>query len=468
MQNVQSKSRLNLNSPEWVLLIGLMAPTITNGMNHHMFSVALPTIRADFGLAADTAAWVAMVYTLPFMALMPLYGRLADGLGKKRLLLLGMATSILGTLIVLLSPSLAMLSVGRMIQGIGGAGLNVLCIAIIAQLFTNKERGKMMGTWNSAMPLIGFVAPFFAGLLIDSYGWRAIFPFVLIAGLLAYWLIQRNLPELPGNAPPSFLQSFDWVGVTSLTVAVILFFFFTTSRPITGVESLQDIRLFAAFAILFGSFVLWEMRHPRPYVNLRIFRKRTFTLASVIAGLRMFLMNGVSFLIPLYLTDLGNYSASTKGLMLALQAGALFLTSRLGGTLADRWGSRRPVLLSMVGQVLFMGMMAYLPANTPLWVIGIAVTFQGLTIGLSLAALHRGAMEGIAESETGTAAGLYSMIRFAGIVLGTALAGVMLQMGLEEGGLVLDAYQMVYKMFALVAILGVGLAWLPQGEGRDR
>lgn len=446
------------------MLFGLMAPTITNGMNHHMFSVALPTIRGDFGLAADTAAWVAMVYTLPFMALMPLFGRLGDGLGKKRLLLFGVLTSIFGTTLILLSNTLHWLLLGRIIQGVGGAGLNVLCIAIIAQLFVPRERGKMMGTWNSAMPLVGFVAPFFAGLLIDAFGWRSIFPFVLVSGILALWLIRRNLPELEGDAPEGFLTSFDWIGVIGLTAAVILFFFYASSRPITGVEPLRDMRLLVAFIAIFAGFLVWEARHANPYVDLRIFRKRSFTLSSVIAGMRMFLMIGVTFLLPLYLTDVGQYKASTMGLMLALQAGALFLTSRLGGQVADRWGSRRPVLLSFCGQLLFMGFMASIPGGTPLWLIALAVTFQGCAIGLSLAPLHRSAMEGIPTGETGTAAGLYSMIRFAGIVFGTALAGVALQAGLTDSSSVLLAYQNVYKLFALVALVGIGLAWPLQRE----
>lgn len=462
-----NKIVVNLKSPEWIILLGLMAPTVTNGMNHHMFSVALPAIRSDFALSPDTVAWVSMVYSLPFMALMPLYGRLGDGLGKKRLLIFGMSAVLLGTVIILTSTSLPTLMIGRVFQGLGGAGLNVLCIAIIAQLIAPGERGKMLGTWNSAMPLVGFIAPFLAGLLIDNYSWRAIFPLVLVAGIGALMLVRRNIPELSGNAPPGFLRSFDWPGVVSLTLALILFFVFTSSRPITGVEPLRDMRLLAAFVAVLAWFVWWEFHHHDPYVNLKIFRNRSFTLASLIAGLRMLLMTSVSFLMPLYLSDISQRSASVMGLMLALQAGALFMTSRYGGQLADKWGSRRPILISLTGQVLVMLLMAQLPANAPLWIIAIAVAFQGLSVGLSLAPLHRGALQGFDGPQTGTAAGVYSMIRFAGIVLGTSLAGVLLQLRLDGSTPVLDAYQSVFWMYTLAALLALGLAFMLKAEAKQ-
>src|SRR5690606_25307335 len=144
-------------SPEVQLLLGLMAPSFMVGMDHHNFGVALPMIRAYFGLDADMAAWAAMIYNLPFMILMPLYGRLGDGLGKRRLLLIGMVIFLVGTLFVLFSPNLTWFMVGRVIQGIGTAGFVPLSLAIIAQWFAPAERGKMMGTWNSIIPLTGLI-----------------------------------------------------------------------------------------------------------------------------------------------------------------------------------------------------------------------------------------------------------------------------------------------------------------------
>ena len=137
-----------------------------------------------------------MVYTLPFMALMPLYGSLGDGLGKRRLLMLGALIFLTGTLIVFASPSLGWFMVGRAIQGIGTAGFIPLCLAIIAESYAAEERGRMMGTWNSIIPLIGMSVPYFGGLLIDAVSWRAIYPIIFATG------VGFAFSHAPQPAPP--------------------------------------------------------------------------------------------------------------------------------------------------------------------------------------------------------------------------------------------------------------------------
>ena len=112
-------------------------------------------------------AWASMIYNLPFMTLMPLYGRLGDGLGKRRLLLGGMVLFLIGTSIVFAAPNLAWFMTGRIIQGIGTSGFVPLSLAMIAQWFAPAERGKVMGTWNSIIPLSGLIFPYFGGLIAE-------------------------------------------------------------------------------------------------------------------------------------------------------------------------------------------------------------------------------------------------------------------------------------------------------------
>lgn len=435
------------------ILIGLIAPSVMTGMAHHMFGVALPDIRSSFAVSADTAAWVVMAYTLPFIALMPLYGRLGDGLGKRRLLLLGTAIFLAGTGLVMSASTLPLLIIGRAVQGAGTAGFVPLSIAIISERFAVNERGRVMGAWNSAVPLTGLSVPYVAGLLVDRWGWWAIFPPLLVAGVVAFGMIWRNVPARSGGFQYDFVRRFDWTGVLLLSSGLVTLLFYTSSRPITGVPALQDMRLLAICAAFFAALVYWEMRRPQPYVNLRLFANPSFTLTSVVAGLRMFLMSGISFLMPLYLTDIHTASASTVGAVLAVQAGTLFLVSRAGGQVADRWGSRLPTAVSMLGLVGVMVGLALLPVSAPLWILFVAVALHGLIIGLSLAPLHRSAMQGIDEAETGMAAGLYSMIRFAGQILGTALAGVLLQRGLDALLPPLAAYQSVFWLHVAVALV---------------
>ncbi len=466
MTNTASKpSRWSLptidwSSPQTRILIGLMAPSVMVGLDTHMFGVALPTLRASFALDADTTAWASLGYSLPFMALMPLYGRLGDGLGKRRLLLLGTLIFLLGTLLVVTATSFPLFVLGRAVQGIGTAGFVPLSIAIIAQWFEPSERGKIMGAWNSIIPLVGLTVPYFGGLLVDQFGWRAIYPPTLIMGIVAFFIVRTHIPTLAARrVDPQFLRSFDWPGVALLSGALVALLFYTSSRPITGVDGLRDWRLLSLCVLLLAVLIWWEGRRAQPYVNFHIFHNHTFTAASVAAGLRMMLMSSINFLMPLYLTDIHHLNASTIGIALALQAGMLFLMSRTGGQLADRWGSRRPVMLSMGGLLLVMIVFALLPAAAPLWLIFTLTALHGLIIGVSLAPLHRASMHGVAAEESGAAAGLYSMIRFAGGILGVALAGVMLQQSLAGAGSAIDAYQFVFWLYVGVGVVATLVSW---------
>lgn len=464
MQSLSKSLTMRLRSgisPHLAVLIGVMAPSLMVGMDHHMFGVTLPNVRASFGLDADMVAWASMIYSLPFMTLMPLYGRLGDELGKRRLLLFGITVFLIGTAILLLAPTLTWYMIGRATQGIGTAGFVPLSIALIAQWFAPSERGKVMGTWNSIVPLSGLIFPYFGGLLVDAFGWRAIYPMIALVGIVALVVVQYSIPS-PGahQVAPDFLRRFDWLGVGLLSSALVALLFFTSSRPITGVEGLHDWRLLAVCLLLMALFIRRERRRVNPYMNLAVFTNRTFTAASFCAGLRMFIMSSSSFLMPLYLTDIHGLKASAVGIALALQAGMLFVTSQAGGQVADRWGSRWPVVISMGGMVGILILLALAGATTPLWWLYTLAGAHGLTIGLSLAPLHRSSMQEVAEQEAGAAAGLYSMIRFAGQILGVAVAGVVLQQQLIQVATPVQAYQFVLWLYVGVGLLATLLGAL--------
>jgi EmrB/QacA subfamily drug resistance transporter len=441
------------------LLIILMIPTVTMILNVSTFGVALPTIRAEFGIDADVAAWLVTAYTLPFMMLMPLYGRLGDGLGKRNLIIFGLFVFAVGTMITLAAPNLAWLLAGRTVQGAGVAGIAPLSMAIIAERFDPSQRGQAMGTWNSVGPLVGIFGPLTAGFMIDYWGWRSIFVPALGVALFAIVVVYIGIPSLR-TVKLSYLQSFDWLGVILLGGGITFFVFYVSSRVITGVEPLRDWRLLAASLLFLAGFVLRERQRRDPFLDLALFRNSSLRLASMASGLRMFTMNGIGFLMPLYLADVRGLSASAIGSMVMLNAIALLTTMRLGGRLADRAGSRLLVAGGMSTQAATMVYFGLLPAQAPLYWIAVGLAVHGLGAGLSLAALHRAALSHVAVEDAGAAAGVYSMIRFSGTLMGAALGGVLLQQALETQATTVAAYQQVFFVIAFAAAIGalIGLA----------
>ena len=436
-------------------LIGLMMPFVMLTLNMSMIGVALPSIRDSFGADADLVAWVVIGYTLPYVIFMPLYGRLGDALGKRLLFMAGVTVFVLGTAVNLFADRLPVLMLGRAIQGAGAAGIAPLAIAMISEFFPAGERGGALGTWNSIGPAAGMVGGFLAGPIIDILGWRSVFIPVSLVGLAALLAVRLLVPVAESSARPRSIHRLDWGGALLLGASITSVLFYISSKPITGVAPLRDWRLLAVATFVSFGFILWERRQAIPFVALDIFVNSSFTLASLCVAVRMFTMSGITFLAPLYLADVKGLSAITTGLLLVAHSAGLFVSMRVGGHLSDRLGSRRLVVSGITLQLMVMIYFALLSDGAALGLVMAGLIAHGLSAGLSLPALHRAAMGGVARRRTGIAAGLYSMIRFCGTALGAALGGVVLQQGLDRGLQTIDAYHTGFWFFAGVALLGV-------------
>lgn len=462
--SIASESTASLNTTR--LLIGLMVPMGMTILNLSMLGVALPAIRDAFAVPPDQMAWLVTAYTLPFMMFMPFYGRLSDGLGKRRLFMIGIVVFLVGTLICITAVDLRMLMVGRVVQGMGTAGVNPLCMAIIAELFPPEQQGRAMGTWSSTGPATSMIGPFLAGFLIDHWGWRSIFVPSIFSAFIAFYVVYIQLPVMRAPLRKGFLRAFDWVGMALLGTAITFLMFYLSSRAITGREPLQDWRLLAATLVAFVALVAWERRHASPLVSFAIFRRPNFASGSVTASLRMFMMSGVGFIVPLFFADVYNLNAAALGGLLTLHAGALLTTVRMGGRLADRWGSRRMIMVGLFSQASMLILLAFLPAGTPIWVAGAVLAGAGFFAGLSLAVIHRAALSHVRTEESGAAAGLYSMVRFGGNIVGATLSGVILQQALLSMG-VQVAYRQAFLFIAAFGVAGVLMALRIRGTAAE-
>ena len=437
------------------ILVSLMFPATLMPLVSTMSRVALPVIRDEFQLSADMTSWVAVAFSLPFMILMPVYGRLSDGIDKRGLMLAGIGIFGVGTALTVLAPDLVWLMVGRAIQGFGIAGIMPLGLAVISELFRPEGRGKAIGNWSSVGPTVGFIGPLGAGFLVAAWGWVGAFWPPLIVSVIAFLAVYWGIPKRKEKKPVRFWRSFDWVGAVLIALILTCLTFFVSSRLITGVASLQDWRLLAAILVLTGLFVWWERRTTDPFVSLQVFRNLVFCQATFCASIRMVVMGGVTFLIPLYLVDIHGLNSKALGMMLMINSGSMALVVRFGGRIADRWTSRPPAVIGLAVQGVVMLLFTQYTSETSLLIIGFTLSLHGLGVGLMLAALHRAIIGSVSESEVGGATGLYSMFRFVGATVGTALSGVILQQSLDADMSMVSAYQHVFLLFAVFPVLGV-------------
>jgi EmrB/QacA subfamily drug resistance transporter len=450
--NVTDASEWNLRG----LLLGLTIPVAMMTINMSMFGVALPAIRNTFVLAPDITAWISTAYSLPFVVFMPLYGKLGDGLGKAKLFLWGIALFILGSLLCFLATDLSLLLIGRVLQGIGTAGINPLCMAIITDRFPPNQQGKAMGTWSAVGPAASMLGPLLGGFAVDHLGWNYVFLVSIVAAMIAFYFVNRYIPPRQTARPPGFLREFDWLGILLLGGFLTFLTFYLSSRALTGVEPLRDWRLLGVTLLCGLFFWQWEKRAKTPLVDLELYAIKNFSTASVAASMRMVVMGSMGFLQVLYLADVYGMDATNLGIFSMVYSGAVLALTRLGGQLADGRFARRVLLISFGLQLLVLTGQATL--TLPAWGAMGLMLGQGMGAGLALASLHRIAMRYVPNAASGSAAGLYSTARFSGGTFGAAIAGVALQ----QAELVMPmaaAYQLVFGLIAASCLVSLAFSW---------
>ncbi len=444
------------------LLYGLMIPGVLLPLTGWMLSVSLPIIRDDFGITADAASWIVTAFSLPFIIFLPIYGRLSDQVGKRRLLLVGVVLFLGGSLQVLSSATLMELILGRIFQGLGAASILPLSLALITEVYSPEKRGRAIGLWSTVGPLTGAVAPLLAGLIVSTWGWRISFAPPAAFSLLSLLVIYFLIPPRPRRAENSPRQTVDYTGMALLGLLLTTLLIFLSSRPVTGVPPLRDWRFLGLGVFFLAAFVRQENRSHNPFIRPELLRNRSLVVASLSAGLRMMVMGGgLGFVLPLYLADVMHFDPGRSGIFLMLNPATMVLFTRLGGSLSDRSGSR---VIVLTGFVLTSGVMlglSLISDQTPVWMLaGLLVVF-GTGAGLMLASLHRAALIEVDEGDLGTSSGVYSSIRFLGSALGAALGGILLQHYLGSAGLeTLTAYQHVFAWFCGFSMVGFFLAWL--------
>lgn len=437
------------------VLISLMFSSMLMPMVSGMSRVALPVIRDDFGIPADLTAWVLAAFMLPFVVLMPIYGRLSDGVDRRLLILLGTVIFGVGSTMTFMAPNMRWLMAGRAIQGIGVGGMTPMGMALLASIFSEGERGRVLGTWSAVGPAMSFSSSFVAGILIALWGWRAAFVPGLLLSVVTFVAIYRGVPSQVIGEASKFLRQFDWGGVGLLSGGIVFLMFYLSSRSVTGVAPFEDWRLLLGAGLFFAGFWWWERGRRDPFLPLNFFGNRMFCTVTFCASMRMFVQGGIGVLMPLYLVDVHRMGPALLGVFLIISSAAMTLIVRFGGQMSDRFQSRWLVMIGMFVQLTVMLSFAHLSDAISTWVIAGLLAYYGLGAGLMLAALHSTVMGTVDSDQMGAAAGLYSMLRFMGMAISTALVGVVLQFFFDAGLATLDAYQKVFMVLAIFPVLGM-------------
>ena len=418
-------------------------------------NVALPALQRAFGTGFAAVQWIVLAYLLAATAAAVGAGRLGDMIGRRRVLLGGIALFAAASGLCALAPTLALLVAARALQGLGAAVMLALGMALAAASLPQGRTGSAMGLLGSMSAVGTALGPALGGLLLAGPGWRAVFAATLPGAALALALVRR-VPDDAAGGTSAPRPPFDLAGLLLLVAALLAF-----AVAATGACPLPRGWLFGASLLAAALFVRAEARAAAPLVPLVLLRDRVLASSFAMSALAMGLMMTTMLVGPFYLGRALGLAPGAVGLTLAAGPLVAALTGVPAGRLVDRRGARAVAAKGIAAMALGSGLLALTPpwAGVAGWIVPLAV----LTAGYALfqAANNTAVMDVAGGARRGVAAGLLNLARQLGLIAGSALLGTVFAS--HPRGTPLEVAAATHATFALATLLpllALGAAWL--------
>ena len=406
-----------------VVITALMLAMLLAALDQTIVSTALPKIASDLhGLSKYS--WVATSYLLTSAIATPLYGKISDMFGRKRVFQSAIVIFLIGSALCGLSQTMNQLIFFRGLQGIGAGGLMTLVFAIIGDIVPPRQRGRYQGYFGAVFATSSVIGPLLGGLFTDHLSWRWVFYINLPIGIVALSVIAARL-HLPIRKSP---HKVDYLGALLLAISVATLLLATvwggvdypwSSGTITG--------LFVAAAISAGLFIWREHYAREPIIPLTLFKNRIFRVTTLLSFLVGIVMFGALIFLPEYQQIVRGDSATKSGLMLLPLVGGLMAASLTSGRIISKIGKYRafPIIGTAVITLAFW-LFSHIAYATNRVLLGVWMAILGAGIGMVMPVLTLAVQNAVERKDLGTATSSVVFFRSIGSALGAAIFGAIL------------------------------------------
>jgi EmrB/QacA subfamily drug resistance transporter len=403
-----------------VVIGALMVVLLLAALDQTIVATALPTIAGDFGQLSHIS-WVVSAYLLAQTAVTPLYGKLGDLYGRKRMLQVAILIFLGGSALCGAAQSMTELIVFRAVQGLGGGGLIVLTQAAVGDVVAPRERGRYQGLFGGVFGLASVLGPLLGGLFVEQLSWRWIFYVNLPLGFVAIAVLGATLPSVRRRDRAAI----DYLGAGLLAAGLSAIILVTSLGGNTWAwDSTQLIAVAVAGVLLLAAFVPAERRAREPILPLALFRNEVFAVASILGLIVGFAMFGAITFLPLFFQTVNGAGPTTSGLRLVPMMAGLVLTSIGSGQVISRIGRYKPFPVAGTAIVTFgFVLLSTMGTGTSSLHAALNLFVVGLGIGLVIQVLVLAVQNAVDYSQLGVATSGATLFRLIGGALGTAVFG---------------------------------------------
>jgi EmrB/QacA subfamily drug resistance transporter len=405
-----------------VLIVGLLAIVIDNTV----LNVALKTIaepRGGLGASQSQLEWAINSYTLVFAGLLFTFGVIGDKVGRKRMLMIGLAMFGIASLLSAYSRSPEQLIFARAAMGLGGAAVMPQTLSIISNVFEPAERPRAIGLWAMAVGIGIATGPVLGGVLLTHFWWGSVFlinvPVTVIGVILVAFLVPESRNSEAGRI--------DYVGVLlSIAGLVLLVYGIVQGGDNGSWLQLGVIGPIAGGLAVLAGFAWYESRIQHPSLDVRLFRDRRLSASVGALGLVFFGMGGVFFFTSFYLQNVRGYSPLSAGLLTVPFAVGQLLMAPRSARLVQRHGAKVVGATGMFVMAAAITGYATLGTDSPIWLLGVLFGIQGAAIGVSMPAATAAVMDVLPRERAGAGSALTNTARQVAVALSVAILGSIL------------------------------------------
>jgi len=418
------------NNLQWFALATVVVGTFLVGLDRTIANLALPKIIDEFGINVSSAGWIATAYILTSAIFVPIWGKLGDTIGRKKVYTIGFTGFIIGSVLVGLSWNLGSMIAFRIIQAIAGSTSYPTAMGIIAATFKNeKQRAEALGLWPVFGASAAVFGPLIGGPLIDTFGWRAVFFINLPVGLLGLAMTMAFIEESTAEEKP---KNFDWWGAITLGIMLFALVLVLDKGLTWGWLSLNSFIAYATIIIFSLIFYSIEKKQPEPIVDFKFFKIPAFVNTLGNNFIIFMGMMGSVFLVPIFVQTFLGLDATQTGYLFMPMVLMMMISSPIGGSLTGKVEPRFIISFSTfvaaIGLYLFSGLdprSGVLDIIIPLSVMALGLGFgmgQRTNIIASLVPAH----------EVGIASSILALTRNIAGAFGIAVFSTILQNATEN------------------------------------